>query len=357
VSGPAPITQPSQAPPQRPEGAASPRRRWLFVLYCALIGIGILEVLVRFVTSEPIPYVAPSTNERLVYELNPERREFNRDGMRGPEIRWEALDDAYVIAVIGDSHAFSSEVRRYDRTFPARLEADLRSMSPERSVVVLNFGVPGYNTAQELELFQTKVMDLAPDLVILQFTINDSHVCNYLLPAYPRLNALFHRSELLVFAWKKILYSNFGRDLLLERVGRHLPDLLLYREGLVGTLRVRADDDPAMAVHPARRPERVPARYHYMLGRENWEAALWRFGKLGRTAGIELMATGVIEATERGAFEAAGFEVLSFQELFAGLDMLNDGGYDPARTSDHFDERGSAIIGSGLARAIGPRIP
>jgi hypothetical protein len=88
-----------------------------------------------------------------------------------------------------------------------------------------------------------------------------------------------------------------------------------------------------------------------MLGRENWIAHIDAFGDLARSAGIRLIATGLIEAADRGVFERAGFEVLSFYDIFEGRDMRLEGGYDPADSSDHFDVRGSEIIAVALAEA------
>ena len=53
--------------------------------------------------------------------------------------------------------------------------------------------------------------------------------------------------------------------------------------------------------------------------------------------------------------ESAGFEVVSFYDIFAGRDMLAEGGYDASRSSDHFSARGSRIIGTALADAIAAR--
>ena len=67
-----------------------------------------------------------------------------------------------------------------------------------------------------------------PDVVVLQHTINDSHVPNYLQPEHPRLNAWIHRSTFFVWALKRVLYSEFGLNHLYERIGSRWPDLLLF---------------------------------------------------------------------------------------------------------------------------------
>jgi hypothetical protein len=326
-----------------------------FAAYLAVIGLAVLEIGTRLLVKEPIPLVIPSADPRLVYELNPARKGINSLGMRGPELEPRATEDAFVVAAVGDSHTFSTEVRRNDRTLPARIEQRLAAHWPAADPRVLNFGVPGYNTAQQLAQLETRVLDFEPDVIILQYTINDLHICNYVWPRYPTLNALIHKSHFAVFAIKQLLYTPFGQRHFFEPVGRCLPDLLLYEPGLVGTLRGRPDGDERLRGHPPRDPDRVPERYHYMLGRENWERHLGRFGELAREAGGALLGTGFIEAADRPVWERAGFEVVSFYDIFAGRDMLAEGGYDASRTADHFSARGSRIIGRALADAIAAR--
>jgi hypothetical protein len=326
-----------------------------FAIYLAVVGFAVLEVGTRLLVEDPVSLIVASANPRLVYELNPELEGVNSLGMRGPEVEPDELEDAFVVAAVGDSHMFSAEVRRNDRTIPARMEQRLTALWPAAKPRVLNFGVPGYNTAQELALLEARILGFEPDVVVLQYTINDLHVCNYIWPRFPTLNALIHKSRFAVFAVKRLLYSPFGRRYLFEPVGLHLPDLLLFQPGLVGTLRVLPGGDERLLGHPPRAPERVPERYHYMLGRENWESRLRRFGELAREAGAALIGTGFIEAADRSVWERAGFEVISFYDIYAGRDMLAEGGFDSADTSDHFSARGSRIIATALADAIRER--
>ncbi|MDP1946735.1 MAG: SGNH/GDSL hydrolase family protein [Nitrospirota bacterium] len=77
----------------------------------------------------------------------------------------------YRIAFIGDSFAFGQGIAERERISNI-LEAELRQ---ERSgVEVLNFGRPGYNTADEVRVLRTEVLPtVAPDFVLLQWYFND----------------------------------------------------------------------------------------------------------------------------------------------------------------------------------------
>src|SRR5262249_36549181 len=161
----------------------------------------IAEIAGRFVfLSEPNRFV-PSANPRLVYELNPGYPEINAQRMRDREIDMATLHDRFVIAAIGDSHTFSLDSLQASNGFPARLNARLGGPR----VRVLNFGVPGYNMVQELEVLKAKVPAFAPDLVILQYCVNDDHLPNNIQPRHPRLNRVLHASVLVSTAWTAFL--------------------------------------------------------------------------------------------------------------------------------------------------------
>ena len=236
-------------------------------------------------------------------------------------------------------------------TFPSQLEKYLNQNIGQRIVKVLNFGVPGYNTAQELEVLKTKALMFEPRMVILQYFINDTHICNYIQPEDKKLNSLIHKSQFLVLLWKNILYSSFGKAFLLDWIGKKFPDALLFQEGLVGTLKGADTEVPAHRVHPARTRDRVPRRYHYMLGEENWRMHIQSFARLSKQQGILLLATGFIEDKEKEFFLKEGFDVYSFYEIFKEKDM-REYGYNPDNTTSHFNAQGCYIIGKALAEYI-----
>ncbi|HEY5657649.1 MAG TPA: hypothetical protein VIY27_07650, partial [Myxococcota bacterium] len=131
---------PLPCPPMRDEAG---RGALAFALYLAVVGLAALEVGTRVLVEEPAPLVIASADPRLVYELNPESGGINSLGLRGPEIEPGELEGAFVVAALGDSHMFSAEVRRNDRTIPARIEQQLAAVWPDARPRVLNFGVPG----------------------------------------------------------------------------------------------------------------------------------------------------------------------------------------------------------------------
>lgn len=103
-----------------------------------------------------------------------ERVRFNSEGLRDLQRERIKPAGAFRVVVLGDSFTASLQVPRED-TFVARLESGLAErLAAGRRVEVINAGVDGFGTAQELLLFRERMARHAPDLVLLQvFMEND----------------------------------------------------------------------------------------------------------------------------------------------------------------------------------------
>jgi len=123
-----------------------------------------------------------SDNPNLRYTLKPggvlasyeTSIDINEDGYRGPLYpRRRNHDNRVRILCLGDSIALGLYLED-DETFPRQLEERLnREKLFGKEWEVLNFGVPGYNTINEIELLTEKGLAYRPDLVILQYCYND----------------------------------------------------------------------------------------------------------------------------------------------------------------------------------------
>lgn len=92
--------------------------------------------------------------------------EHNEWGFRGPAVAKQKPGDRYRILVLGDSFAYGVGVEG-DETFSARLE----QLDPRLEVI--NTGVNGYGTSQELLLLREKGLAFRPDLIIVSYFWND----------------------------------------------------------------------------------------------------------------------------------------------------------------------------------------
>jgi lysophospholipase L1-like esterase len=89
--------------------------------------------------------------------------------------------------VLGDSITQGFGVEADEDVFTAVLEAKLRAEGVNAEV--LNFGVSGYNTEQEVETLREKGLQFDPDLVVLAFCANDT------APASRKILRELHREE------------------------------------------------------------------------------------------------------------------------------------------------------------------
>ena len=94
----------------------------------------------------------------------------NEQGMRDRPRAIERPKGAMRIAVLGDSMTEADSVE-FNECYAAQLQVALTSRAElvSRRVEVMNFGVSGYSTGQELLLFRHKVAAFKPDIVLVCF--------------------------------------------------------------------------------------------------------------------------------------------------------------------------------------------
>jgi hypothetical protein len=164
------------------------RVRVAVVVISVVVALLIFEVFLRVVGyTYPVFY---QPDEVRGYALWPGaegryRREgaahvrINSDGLRDREHTKQKPANTLRIAVIGDSYAEAFQVER-EQAFWSVLEQKLRDCPARagREVEVINFGVSGYGTAQELLTLREKVWSYAPDVVLLAVTTNNDVLDN-----------------------------------------------------------------------------------------------------------------------------------------------------------------------------------
>jgi lysophospholipase L1-like esterase len=214
-----------------PEGKGSvfPRRPEVLLVAASIaISLGAVETGMRIAGIRPLSAVVSGDSSSM--ELVDDARQYafrpgfvgrfggmdvriNSLGYRGPELRNEPSE--FSVAVIGDSIAFGLYVS-FEETFCRVLERALGYSNVRANVV--NLGVPGYDTLQEVASLTLALDALKPQLVVVQFSLNDAEV------ASPSLDRLARRSllgrwfvktsrvaELVVKARYRRRFENFHR--------------------------------------------------------------------------------------------------------------------------------------------------
>ncbi len=96
----------------------------------------------------------------------------NALGLRGPEVPLPKPKGERRVLVVGDSYTAAVQLPE-DRIFTTLLQSDLARARPGETFRVVNAGVNGAGTAEELLYFEHRGAALAPDVVVLQYAFND----------------------------------------------------------------------------------------------------------------------------------------------------------------------------------------
>lgn len=98
----------------------------------------------------------------------------NSLGFRGEEIAIPKPPDTFRIACLGGSTTYTTFVGDFRRSYPYQLQEELRRRG-FASVEVINAGVAGYASWESLINLEFRVLDLAPDVIVVYHAINDAH--------------------------------------------------------------------------------------------------------------------------------------------------------------------------------------
>jgi len=125
---------------------------------------------------EPIPNIHYEAESLDFYQY---RGTGNSLGYRGPTYAEHKDSNAFRIAVLGDSIVEGIGIDQYEELFTAKVERALREEGIPAEV--LNFGVSGYNTQQEVATLKDKALRFDLDLVLLSYCLNDTASPGYWL--------------------------------------------------------------------------------------------------------------------------------------------------------------------------------
>lgn len=179
---------------------------------CALLMLGLLFSIILFEAAFriiqpklPVPH-RWSDRPRLWYlpEGSPENRDFAYSPEKPP--------GTFRIIVIGDSFTYGGK-GHFDDAFPKRLERMLNlnnnatgdPSTGAKKVEVLNWGVPGYSSAQEETMVKRALRRWSPDLIVLEITLNDPEFKPYRATrSFQRNDGSVHFSNPIITHWRSL---------------------------------------------------------------------------------------------------------------------------------------------------------
>jgi len=143
-----------------------------FVIFLLLLegGMRLYVVLFNQRVTKPDPdvgwYHQPNSHKSLTLEGHSYRLSYNSHGFRVPEYAYKKPKGVRRIVILGDSFVDGSEVDDYE-TFTWLMQEKLDSIE------VINLGVYGYSTVQELIALKKFALKYDPDVVLVMTMTND----------------------------------------------------------------------------------------------------------------------------------------------------------------------------------------
>jgi hypothetical protein len=206
--------------------------RFLLILLGFVVGCIIAEVALRVAGYSYPEFYSLDQSRGYALRLGAEgwyRKEgnayvrINSEGLRDQEHSLTKPPDTIRIAVVGDSYPEGFSVS-LEETFWWVMGKKLQECNafPGKKIEVLNFGVSGYGTAQELLTLRNQVWKFSPDIVMLAVTTNNDITDNNRdlkrtdeIPYFVyqnnqlKLDDSFKNSR--AFRWRQSGISRFGR--------------------------------------------------------------------------------------------------------------------------------------------------
>jgi hypothetical protein len=156
------------------------------MLFGVIVGLGIAETALRVIGYSFSEFYVPDDSRG--YALRPgisgwnhkENDVFihiNSDGLRDRDHDINKPPNTIRIAIVGDSYAEALQVP-LEATFWSVMEKRLNECSLNKRVEIINFGVSGYGTAQELLTLREQVWKYSPDIILLAFTTYNDIIDN-----------------------------------------------------------------------------------------------------------------------------------------------------------------------------------
>ncbi|MEG5001087.1 SGNH/GDSL hydrolase family protein [Microcoleus sp. B4-D4] len=163
-------------------------------------------------------YTYPDNPRRYFNEKNEVSGTINAKGFRGLDRTFEKPNGITRIAFLGDSFTLGIGVKDND-TLPVSFERAIQSKHPKTQV--LNFGISGTSTKEQIKLLEEYVIKFQPDVVVIVVFLNDADrtgTVNFM--SRPKVLAKVRKNSFFINA----LIDSIEKPILYQQMIRHYQD-------------------------------------------------------------------------------------------------------------------------------------
>ena len=171
-------------------------------------------------------YTYPDNPRRYFNQKNEVSGTINSKGFRGLDRAFDKANGITRIAFLGDSFTLGMGVKDND-TLPVSFERAIQSKHPNTEV--LNFGISGTSTKEQIKLLEEYVIKFKPDVVVIVVFLNDADrtgTINFI--SRPKVLAQVRKNSFFINA----LIGSIEKPILYQEMIRHYQDG--YLEGSPG---------------------------------------------------------------------------------------------------------------------------
>ena len=154
------------------------RKKLLLSLSIFFLGIIFIELYLHITYKRPMRF---SPHQYLNYIGTPNYRSadglnmHNSLGMRGKEIIMPKPAGRIRLAILGGSTVYEEFVKDWKKDFARQLEHELKQAYPNKDIEVINAGLPGWDSWEDLINLEFRLIDLDLDAIIVYEGANDVH--------------------------------------------------------------------------------------------------------------------------------------------------------------------------------------
>jgi lysophospholipase L1-like esterase len=148
--------------------------RFILTILTLILMLSAVELILRIKPKPGIenfhPYLQYITDKKIDGHMH-----INSDNFRYDELTKDKPENTYRIFFLGGSTVYDKD-RPYEKSITKIVENKLRKKYPEKNTQVINAGYERYTSQHSLIVYQTKIADFDPDMIVIWQGFNDMYM-------------------------------------------------------------------------------------------------------------------------------------------------------------------------------------